>query len=270
MPRSASLKQPGAHGAVSHSAEADSPLPMARGPSLLVIDDDRAIRRLLNRELRTAGYQVCEMKPSAEALARAARDRFDVLILDIDAPTGGGAEAIRMIREDSPVPILALSLRADEDAAVDALESGADDFIRKPFSIKELLARVSNALRRKSREEGKPTSVVTGDLEIDLLHRRVRSRGREVHLPPKQYEVLRALTEAADKVVPNKEILCAVWGPRGIDRIIHLRLAIRELRRKLEPDPSRPQYILTETRVGYRLEVPKRATSRHGRPTGAG
>jgi two-component system KDP operon response regulator KdpE len=242
---------------------------MARGPSLLVIDDDRAIRRLLNRELRTAGYQVCEMEPSAEALARAARDRFDVLILDIDAPTGG-AEAIRMIREDSPVPIVALSLRPDEDTAVDALESGADDFIRKPFSTRELLARVRNALRRKSREEGKPTPVVTGDLAIDLLHRRVRSRGKEVHLPAKQYEVLRALTEAADKVVPHKEILCAVWGPRGVDRIIHLRLAIRELRRKLEPDPGRPQYILTETRVGYRLEVQTRATSRHPRPAGAG
>lgn len=166
------------------------------------------------------------------------------------------------MRELSPIPVLALSERGDEDSTVAALVSGADDYIRKPFGVKELLARVKNALRRRARERGDSAQLVTGDLEIDLLHRRVRSHGRDVHLSVKPYEVLRVLAEGAGKALTHEEILCAVWGRNRADRIQYLRLAIRELRSKLEVDPAHPRYILTETGVGYRLEVRQRGA--HG------
>jgi two-component system KDP operon response regulator KdpE len=160
-----------------------------------------------------------------------------------------------MVRRLSQMPVLALSAHGKEDAMVDALNSGADDYVVKPFGTKELLARVNNALRRRAREQGRPAKVVSGELEIDLLHRRVRSGGRDVHLPPKSYEVLRALAENTGKVVTHQEILSAVWGPQYVDRT-YLRIAIRELRRKLEADPGHPLYILTEPHIGYRLEAP--------------
>jgi len=210
---------------------------------------------LLRRGLTAAGYRVQDIAPGRGPPGCIAERQFDLLILDIDPPAGGGPEAIRFVRKLSPIPILALSVRGDEDSAVDALESGADDYIRKPFWIRELLARVKNALRRRVREQGKPAKIVTGDLEIDLLHRRIRSRGREVHLPAKPYAVLRVLAEGTGKVVTHKEILHAVWGVRRVDRVQYLRLAIRQLRRELEADPAHPRHILTETRIGYRLEV---------------
>jgi two-component system, OmpR family, KDP operon response regulator KdpE len=225
-----------------------------RGPSVLVADDDPAVRLLLRRELTAAGYRVQAVEPSQRALRSITERQFDLLILDIDA-AAGGPEAIRIAREMSTVPILALSVRADEDATIEALEKGADDYVRKPFGVKELLARVKNVLRRRTREQGKPALLVTGDLEIDLLYRRVRLRGQEVHLPVKLYEVLRVLAEGVGRVRTREEILRAVWGARRAERIEYLRSAIRELRRKLEADPAHPRYIVTEMGVGYRLEL---------------
>jgi two-component system, OmpR family, KDP operon response regulator KdpE len=226
-----------------------------RGPSVLVADDDPAVRLLLRRELTAAGYRVQAVEPSQRALRSITERQFDLLILDIDAAAAGGLEAIRIAREMSTVPILALSVRADEDATIEALEKGADDYVRKPFGVKELLARVKNVLRRRTREQGKPALLVTGDLEIDLLYRRVRLRGQEVHLPVKLYEVLRVLAEGVGRVRTREEILRAVWGARRAERIEYLRSAIRELRRKLEADPAHPRYIVTEMGVGYRLEL---------------
>jgi two-component system KDP operon response regulator KdpE len=137
---------------------------------------------------------------------------------------------------------------------VDALDSGADDYVLRPFGTKELLARVKSAMRRRAREQGKPVRVVSGDIEINLLHRRVRSGGHEVRLPPKSYEVLRVLAESAGRVVAHKSILAAVWGPRHVDRE-YLHREIRALRCKLEADPGHPLHILTEPRVGYRLKA---------------
>jgi two-component system, OmpR family, KDP operon response regulator KdpE len=228
---------------------------MGHGPSILIIDDDPAIRRLLRRAMIAAGYQAEDMAPSEGVLECVAERHFNLLILDIDLPGGRGLAAIRILRDRSPVPIVAISVRDDEDATVDALNSGADDYLRKPFGLKELLARAGNALRRRARERGKPAQIVTGDLEIDLLRRRVRSRGRDVHISAKRYEVLRVLAEGAGKALTHKEILHAVWGARRVDRVGYLRSAIRELRRKLEADPAHPRHILTETRVGYRLDV---------------
>ena len=232
---------------------------MARGPRILIIDDDPAVRTLLRRGLKAAGYQVQECEPGKATDTCLTERQHDLLILDIDSPAGGGPQAIRIVREQSRVPILALSVRGDENALVVALDNGADDYVRKPFGSREILARVKNALRRRARERGKPAQLLSDDLEIDLLHRRVRSRGREVHLPPKQYEVLRALTEGAGKVLTHEQILRAVWGSRRHAQRQYLRLAIRELRRKLEADPAHPHHILTEIGVGYRLEVEMRS-----------
>jgi two-component system KDP operon response regulator KdpE len=226
--------------------------------SILVVDADPAIRRLLRRELTAAGYRVQDVEPGQGALECVAAHQYDLVVLDIDSPAGGGSEAVRAVRDLSPMPILALSVRGEEDAMVKVLEIGADDFVRKPFGMKELLARVKNALRRRALEQGRPAQVVSGDLEIDLLQRRIRSRGHEVHLPLRCYEVLRMLAERPGKVLTHEEILCAVWGPSRVDRVQYLRLAIRELRSRLELDPAHPRHILTETGVGYRLDVPHR------------
>lgn len=224
------------------------------GPSVLVIEEDPALRRLLRRELTAAGYRVQDIEPGQRALGLFAEGQFELLILDIDAPFAQGPHAIQVARELSQAPILALSVEGKEDAMVDALDSGADDYVLKPFGTKELLARVKNALRRRAREQGRPAKVVSGEIEIDLLHRRVHSGGRDVRLPPKSYEVLRVLAESAGKVVAHEDILAAVWGPGHIDRE-YLRSVIRALRCKLEVDPGHPLHILTEPRVGYRLEA---------------
>ncbi len=228
---------------------------MPRRTSVLVVDSDPAIRLLIRRELKTIGFRVRELQPSGAVLGCLAEGQFDLALLDMDVAAMDGPDIVRRARELSPVPILALSLRSDEDATVTALDSGADDFLRKPFGTKELLARVKNALRRKAREEGKAARLMIGDLTIDLLHRRIRLHGEEVRLSAKPYEVLRVLAESAGKVLGHETILRAVWGERCIHRVPYLRVAIRELRRKLEVDPAHPRYILTEPRVGYRLEI---------------
>jgi two-component system, OmpR family, KDP operon response regulator KdpE len=229
----------------------------ARGPSVLVIDDDPAIRRMLRQVLTAAGYRVQDVAPGQGAVGRIAEREFDLLILDIDQPAGNGPELIQIMRNLSPAPILALSVRDDESAAVSALENGADDYVRKPFGLNELLARVMTALRRRARERGKPPVVVTGDLEIDLLHRRIRLHGQEIHLSVKLYEVLRVLAENAGRVQTHEEILRTVWGSHSAERVEYVRVAIRKLRRQLEADPTDPRYLLTEPGIGYRLEVRK-------------
>ena len=226
-----------------------------RGPRVLVIDDDPAIRRLLRQSLTVTGYRVEDATPGNISEERIRQRPIDLIIVDIDEPSGIGPDPIRVLRDLSSTPIIALSLRDDEGAAVAALEKGADDYVRKPFGLNELLARANSALRRRARECGKPAILTTGDLEVDLLHRSIRLRGEEIHLPVKLYEVLRVLAERPGQVITHKEILQSVWGPEQIDRGGYLRVAIGELRRKLEADPAHPRYILTEPRVGYRLTI---------------
>jgi len=231
---------------------------MTRAPHVFVVDDDPGIRRLLHRELEAASYSVQDSAAGPAALQAVAERPFDLLILDIDSPASGWEDVIRLVRGVSPLPILALSASDDEDAAARALDYGADDYVQKPFRMKELLARVTNALRRRSLEQGKPARVVSGDLEIDLLYHRVRLHGQPVHLRHKSYEVLRVLAEKAGQVLSHREILSAVWGEGCADRIAYLRVAIRELRLKLEADPAHPRHIVTEAVVGYRLELQQR------------
>ncbi len=230
----------------------------AAGLRILVIDEDPGVRRLLRRALTAAGYRVHDAQPGADLANRIAGGVLDLLVLCIDSPECGGPAAIRVVREGSSVPIVALSVRGDEETAVQALHLGADDYVQKPFRVNELLARVTNALRRRAQELGRPALVVSDDLEVDLLRRRVCLRGQAVHLPLKSFEVLRVLAESAGKVLTHKQLLCAVWGPRRVDQVAYLRIAIRTLRNKLEADPAHPAHILTETGVGYRLDIRSR------------
>jgi two-component system, OmpR family, KDP operon response regulator KdpE len=230
---------------------------MASGPRVLVIDSDRAVRTLLRRVLSAASYQTQDTDPGEAALRCIAEREFDLLILDVNTSSDSGPEVVPIVRKLSLVPILVLCI--SEDLAIRALDSGADDYVRKPLSIKELLARVKNTLRRRAREAGKSVQLVIGELEIDLLNHRVSSRGQDVHLPVRLYEVLKVLAEGAGKVLTHEEIIRAVWGPRRVDRLHYLRVAIQELRRRLEPDSDHPRYILTEIGVGYRLGVQKSA-----------
>ena len=223
-------------------------------PRVLVMDQDPAIRVLLRRCFVKAGYSVQDVQPGA-VNREESFGQFDLLILDVDLPGESESELIRGIRNCSAIPILALSSRSDEATAIEALKSGADDFIRKPLGTGELIARAETALRRRAREKGQHVRLAAGSIEIDLWHRRVYLQGVEVPLPAKQHEVLRALAENADRVVGRDDLLGGVWGVSDLKRLHYLRQVIRALRRKLEPDPARPRYILTETCVGYRLRT---------------
>lgn len=222
---------------------------------ILVADEDPGVRRLLSRELGSAGYRVQACPISDDPLEGVPVDDCDLVMIDIDTPASGGLNFIRVARTFSSIPILALSFHAEEDVLVEALQAGADDYIRKPFRVKELLARTMNALRRRAREQGKPAIVASGTLEIDLLRRRVRLHGHPVHLAVKPYQVLQVLAENAGRVLSHEQILDTVWKSRGRTRIDYLRIAIRDLRLKLEADPANPQYILTERGIGYCLQI---------------
>jgi two-component system KDP operon response regulator KdpE len=229
------------------------PWDQANAITIIVVDEDPALRRLLRRDLTAVGYRVHDLPPDADTLCRIAQDKFDLLILDVTAIDRGAV--IRNLRQHSPLPIVALSADSREEAVVHALEAGADDYIVKPFGTKELVARVDNALRRIAQQRGASTRVTYSTLDIDLLHRRVRVANQDVHLPPKSYDVLHALAQQVGQVRTHEEILAAVWGPRPVTRD-YLRNAIKDLRCRLEADPKRPVYILTAPRVGYRLRSP--------------
>jgi len=226
---------------------------MVRRRTALLVDPDIAVRRYLRRGLCDDGYRVQELTTFENLPYLIAHAEIDVVILDIDAAESGGTALIRSIRSGSSVPIIALSARNDDNSAIGALKSGADDYVRKPFSLGETLARIETTLRRVRRRRGQSPMFVSGDLEVDFVGHRVWSRNQEVHLGPKQFEVLRVLADNAGKVVPYGKIQTWVWGGAELSRLLHLRLAIRGLRTKLEETPSKPRHILTEPRIGYRL-----------------
>jgi two-component system, OmpR family, KDP operon response regulator KdpE len=229
---------------------------MARAATVLVIDDEPPIRRFLHTTLAAAGYRVVEAETAAHASRLLARERPDLLILDLGLPDRGGLELIAEIRKASTVPILVLSARHDERSKVEALDLGADDYIAKPFGMAELMARLRAALRHAFQAQGESPVFVSGDLSVDLVRRRVSRAGHEVKLSPKEFDLLRHLVMHAGKVLTHRHLLRAVWGPAQADEIQYLRVFIRGLRHKLEPDPARPTHILTETGVGYRLQLP--------------
>lgn len=223
-------------------------------PRVLVVDDEAPVRRLLRTALGPHGYQVIEATSAGEALATAALVRPDLILLDLGLPDADGTEVIRRLREWTQIPIIVLSVRGQEDDKVAALDAGADDYVTKPFSMGELLARMRVAQRHAASPADEPV-FRTGDLEVDLAHRQVTVGGREIQLTPTEYAILRTLVRYAGRVLTHRQILREVWGP-GYEGDTHLlRVNISNLRRKLEPDPTRPRYIITEPGVGYRLRV---------------
>jgi two-component system KDP operon response regulator KdpE len=221
---------------------------------VLVIDDEPPIRKLLRMGLETQGYQILDASNAKTAL-ELMPEKPDLVILDLGLPDMQGLELLHQIRaaiED--VPIVVLSSRGDEIAKVAALDQGADDYVTKPFGMEELLARIRAALRHQLQVQGERPIFKLGDLSVDLVRRIVKSRGEEVKLSPKEYELLRLLIQHAGKVLTHRFLLKELWST-SIDPQ-YLRVYVRQLRNKIEPDPAQPQYILTETGIGYRLKAP--------------
>jgi two-component system, OmpR family, KDP operon response regulator KdpE len=229
---------------------------MANALGVLVVDDEPPIRRLLRTTLTAAGYHVTEAEDAAAGLRALNTEKPGLVILDLGLPDRSGIELIGDIRRSSPVPIVVLSARHDERSMVEALDLGADDYIAKPFGMAELMARLRAALRHAYQAQGESPVFVSGDLAIDLVRRQVTRGGHEVKLSPKEFELLRHLVTHAGKVLTHRHLLREVWGPAQADEVQYLRVFIRGLRQKLEPDPTRPSHILTELGVGYRLQLP--------------
>jgi two-component system KDP operon response regulator KdpE len=223
------------------------------GPRVLIVDDEYAIRRFLRASLTAHNHTVFEAVSGQEALAAVAAHRPDVVILDLGLPDMDGVEVTRQLREWSQVPIIILSVREQETDKIAALDAGADDYLTKPFGIGELLARLRAALRRVAQPATEPV-FTSGELMVDLMRRLVTVAERPIQLTPTEYDLLKFLIAHAGKVLTHGQILRQVWG-RGYEQETHLlRVNISNLRRKLEPDPTRPIYILTEPGVGYRFQ----------------
>lgn len=221
---------------------------------VLVVDDEPAILRFLRTSLRVENYDIVETETGEAALAEIRRRAPDLVLLDLGLPGVDGLEVIRRVREaGSVVPIIVLTSRTDEAGKVAALDLGADDYVTKPFGMDELQARIRAALRHRLQQEGERPIFHSGDLAVDLVRRIVTVRGAEVKLSPREYDLLRLLILHAGKVLTHRFMLKEVWG--GAADVQYLRIYIRQLRQKIEPDPERPLHIVTETGVGYRLRT---------------
>jgi two-component system KDP operon response regulator KdpE len=229
--------------------------------SILVVDDEPQIRRVLRSTLSTRGYVITEAKTGEDALESMRKERPDLILLDMNMPGMGGIEACRQIRRTSDAPIIMLTVRNAERDKVAALDAGADDYVVKPFGIEELLARIRAALRRYSPGDTLP-SFVSKDLTIDFETRQMTVRDRIVHLTPKEYDVLKHLVANQGKPLTHRRILQSVWGPDYGEETENLRVVINQLRKKIETDPARPKYIVTEPWVGYRFQPSRESVSK--------
>src|SRR5438477_10869300 len=218
---------------------------MANAYTVLVVDDEPPIRRFLRASLAAAGHRAVTADDAAGALAALASEKPDVVILDLGLPDRSGFEVIAEIRKHSPVPIIVLSARSDERSKVEALDLGADDYVSKPFGMAELMARLRAALRHAFQAQGELPLFVSGELAVDLVRRHVTRGGQEVKLSPKEFDLLRHLVMHAGKVLTHRHLLREVWGPAQAEEVQYLRVFIRVLRQKLEPDPTRPTHVLT-------------------------
>jgi len=219
---------------------------------ILVVDDDPQIRRVMKATLVGHNYEVIEARTGEDALEKAPQEMPSLILLDMNMPGIGGLETCRAIRAGSDTPVIILSVRNTEKDKVAALDAGADDYVTKPFSIEELLARIRAALRRSS-PEGGPHAFQSSDLQIDFETRRVHARGADVRLTPKEFELLRYLVAHAGKPVTHRELLQAVWGPDYGDEPEYLRVFINQVRKKIEANPAKPKYIVTVPWVGYQF-----------------
>ncbi len=224
--------------------------------NLLIVDDERAIRVALRTVLGNCGFSIVEAARGEKALALIHAAQFDAVLLDINLPDMNGIQLCRMIRESSPrLPIIMLTVKDGEDSKVDALESGADDYVTKPFHIGELIARVRLAIRRNkiySDDESEET-ITIGDVFLDPSRHEVKKRGNVVHLTPKQFELLHYLMARAGKPILHTKLLRAIWGAEYGTQVEYLRTFIRQIRVKIEDDPAHPKYLLTDSHIGYRF-----------------
>jgi two-component system KDP operon response regulator KdpE len=223
---------------------------------ILVVDDEPQIRRIMRTTLIGAGYEVDDATTGEEALQKVREYRPDLVLLDINMPGMGGVAACKAIRSDTNVAIIMLTVRNTEKDKVEALDAGADDFVVKPFSTPELLARIRAALRRLPvAPQSAPERIRAGKLLIDFAARTVTNGITTSHLTPKELDLLRYLTQHATKAVPHRELLQAVWGPDYGDQVDYLRVFIKSLRKKVEPNPDAPVFITTEPWLGYRFNA---------------
>jgi two-component system KDP operon response regulator KdpE len=223
---------------------------------VLVIEDEPGMRAVLRATCEAAGYRVAEAETFARGAIEARSRKPDVILLDLGLPDGDGTQLIRSIRQYSPVPIIVISARTMEEQKVLALDSGADDYVIKPFSTAELLARLRAAARRGAHSEATLPLVRIGEFDVDLGRRRTTSvAGVELHLTPVEYRLLECLARRAGSIVTREQLLREVWGPDREGDSSGLRVFMKRLRTKLEPDPHRPRFLLTETGIGYRLQL---------------
>jgi two-component system KDP operon response regulator KdpE len=227
----------------------------ATAPRVLVVDDEPQIVRGLKVILRSAGFAVESAATKEEALDALAARPPDALVLDLVLPDGSGVEVCEEVRRWSRLPIVVLSAVGDEREKVRALDAGADDYVTKPFGTDELLARL-RAVMRRSAEAGSSPLVTVGELSVDIADRRVTVAGEEVHLTPIEFDLLRVLAQHSGRLVTQRQLLREVWGPQYGEETHYLRVHVAHIRAKLEPDPSRPRYLITEPGVGYRLREP--------------
>jgi two-component system KDP operon response regulator KdpE len=228
---------------------------MNNSATIIVIEDEAQIRRFLRTSLTSEGYQVIEAGTGKQGLAEAATRKPDLIILDLGLPDMDGVEVVKGVRAWSAVPVLILSARSQESDKISALDAGADDYLVKPFGVGELLARIRVALRHISSTANAEDEGVfsVGELKVDMMHRKVTVSGAEVHLTPIEYRLLAVLVKHAGKVLTHRLLLKEVWGPNYVERAHYLRIYMGILRHKLEKDPARPRFLLTEVGVGYRL-----------------
>jgi two-component system KDP operon response regulator KdpE len=229
--------------------------------TILVVDDEPQIRRVLRSTLTSQGYVITDAKTGEEGVESVRKNKPDLVLLDVNMPGMGGIEACREIRRASEAPIIMLTVRNAERDKVLALDAGADDYVVKPFGIEELLARIRAALRRYAPGDALPP-FLSKELTLDFESRQLTVRGREVHLTPKEFDVLKHLIANQGKPLTHRRILQSVWGPDYGEETENLRVIINQLRKKIETDPAHPKYIRTEPWVGYRFQTPRESSAK--------
>jgi two-component system KDP operon response regulator KdpE len=222
--------------------------------TVLIVDDERSIRLSLRTILSNLGFMIIEAARGEEAVALVRTAQFDVVLLDINMPGMGGVEVCRIMRKTSPfLPIVMLTVQGSEDHKVEALDAGADDYITKPFQLRELIARLRSAMRRNRVSDEGDAVINIGEVRLDPVRHLVQKKGQTVRLTPKQFELLHFLMSQAGRPVPHVKLLRSVWGPEYGNELEYLRTFIRQIRIKIEDDPANPRYLLTDSHIGYRF-----------------